>query len=113
MLWFGPMPSECPTRAVTSVAADVQSEHVAPASTVPSAFEPVRMSCSHGVGDPVHWPLMRCPRSSTNTAASPLRAWSSERLFATSWRLALYQGPDPMRSRALTGCPFGPRSALR
>src|SRR4030095_15251939 len=33
--------------------------------------------------------------------------------FAISWRLALYQGPEPMRSRALTGAPFESRSTLR
>ena len=31
-----------------------QVAQVAPANTVPSAFDPVRMSCSIGVGEPVH-----------------------------------------------------------
>ena len=38
----GPMPSECPTCAATSAEADVQSLHVNPAASVPSAFDPVR-----------------------------------------------------------------------
>jgi hypothetical protein len=59
VLWFGPIPSECPTCAVTPAESDVQSEQVMPAITVPSGLDPVRMSCSVGLGEPGHWPLMR------------------------------------------------------
>ena len=103
MFWFGPIPSECPTCAATFAESDVQSEHVIPAISVPSPFDPVRMSCSTGLGEPVHWPLMRCPRSSRNRAASPVRECNSATLFATSCRLALYHGPAPMRSFAWVG----------
>ena len=61
--------------------------------SVPSAFEPVRMSCSTGAGEPVHCPLMRWPRSSRKTPASPVRACSSVTLLATGARFALCQGP--------------------
>ena len=43
---------------------EVQSAHVNPVISVPSAFDPVSMSCWTGVGEPVHWPLIRFPRSS-------------------------------------------------
>ena len=50
---------------------DVQSEQVRPAASLPSAVDPVMMSCSTGAGEPVHWPLMRCPCSSTNSVRVP------------------------------------------
>src|SRR5262245_5786862 len=113
--WLGPNPSECPTCANCDVEVDVQSPHVAPASSVPSAFDPVRMSCCTGDGDPLHWPLMRWPRSSTKTAASPLLACSAVRSAATVAPLAFTHGPVPMRERAFVG-PFplsGSCSTLR
>src|SRR5678815_1437524 len=88
----GPIPSECPTCAVSVVDADVQSEHVCPVIRVPSAFDPVSASCSTGDGDPVHCPLIRWPRSSMKIAASPVRAWSSVRLFATTTLFAFLHG---------------------
>src|SRR5262245_35331997 len=73
------------------------------------------MSCCTGLGDPLHWPLMRRPRSSTNTEASPLRAWRSVTLAATVMPAAFTHGPVPMRERALVGpLPLsGSRSTLR
>src|SRR5947207_3213614 len=50
----GPRPSEWPTCAARLSDADVQSLHVMPRMSVPSAFDPVRMSCSTGGGDPGH-----------------------------------------------------------
>src|SRR4051812_37090881 len=58
------------------------------------------MSCCTGEGDPLHCPLIRWPRSSTNTAASPLRACSSVTFDATVTPLKLIHGPLPMRERA-------------
>src|SRR5688572_27987451 len=115
VLWLGPMPSECPTCPISVAAADVQSAQVNPGARVPSAFDPVRMSCSLGPGDPVHCPLMRRPFSSTKTEASPERLCNSVRLLATTTPLALNHGPRPMRSRALVGrLPFdGSRSTLK
>ena len=46
----GPIPSECPTCPMADAESDVQSAHVWPEASVPSAFDPVRMSCSFGVG---------------------------------------------------------------
>ena len=48
VLWLGPSPSEWPTTPRTPADSDVQSEHVRPAANVPSAFDPVRMSCWFG-----------------------------------------------------------------
>src|SRR6185295_4260807 len=76
VLWPGPSPSECPTCPTNAAEPDVQSEHVNPGINVPSALDPVRMSCCTGLGEPVHCPGMRWPRSSTNTVESPVRAWS-------------------------------------
>ena len=39
----------------------------------PSAFVPVRTSCSSGVGAPVHWPLIITPCSSMKMVGSPFR----------------------------------------
>src|ERR1041385_1241089 len=109
----GPSPSVWPTRALMEADADVQSLHVLPGMSVPSAFEPVRMSCSTGAGDPGHCPLMRRPVSSMKSAASPVRACSSSRLRAISTPLALRHGPIPMRVRPSTGGPLsGSRSTL-
>ena len=69
------------------------------------------MSCSIGVGELGHWPLMRWPRSSRKTAASPLRACSSVTLAATIAPAALCHGPVPMRLRAWVG--WLPLSASR
>ena len=111
----GPNPSECPTCAVTVVALDVQSLQVSPVISLPSAVDPVRMSCSLGVGEPVHWPLIWRPRSSTNSVGSPVRAWSSVRSRAIVTPLALIHGPLPMRLRASVGwlALAGSRSTLR
>ena len=95
---FGPIPSECPTCPMTFAESDVQSAHVAPAATRPSAVDPVRMSCSTGVGEPAHCPLIRSPCSLTNSSASPVREWRSVRLFAMRSRFALNHGPVPIRS---------------
>src|SRR5262245_8459977 len=84
---------------------DVQSLQVLSGISVPSAFEPVRMSCSTGAGDPGHWPLIRRPVWSMKSEASPVRECSSSRFLATSTPLALRQGPMPMRLRASTGPP--------
>src|SRR5467141_403617 len=100
---LGPSPSECPTCPCVVVESDVQSPHVSPANSPPSAPDPVMMSCSTGDGDPGHWPLMGWPFSSMNTVASPLRAWSSVRLLATKAPFALNHGPLPMRLRASVG----------
>ena len=55
----GPNPVRSDQPAPTSaVESDVQSPHVNPANSVPSAADPVMMSCSTGDGDPGHWPLM-------------------------------------------------------
>jgi len=97
---FGPSPSEWPTCPCVVVESDVQSPHVSPGNSVPSAPDPVMMSCSTGDGDPGHWPLIGWPFSSTNTVESPLRAWSSVRLLATMTPFALNQGPLPIRLRA-------------
>src|SRR5262245_50583623 len=97
------MPSEWPTCAASDAESEVQSAHVRPTASVPSLFEPVRTSCSTGLGDPAHWPLIRSPRSFTSPLASPERACRSVRLLATSIMLALYQGPEPIRSRACVG----------
>src|SRR5262245_22367148 len=111
----GPSPSACPTVALMLVDCEVQSLHVFPGISVPSAVEPVRMSCSTGDGDPGHCPLIRRPFSSTNSEASPVREWSSPTFLATSTPLALRQGPMPIRLRASTGPPplAGSWSALR
>jgi hypothetical protein len=45
VFWFGPMPSLCPTCATSVDELDVQSAQVNPRINVPSAFDPVRMSC--------------------------------------------------------------------
>src|SRR4029079_9701792 len=82
---------------------DVQSLQVFPNTTLPSAVEPVRMSCSVGLGDPGHPPGTGWPRSSTNKIGFPLRAWRSVRSLPTMRPLALNQGPLPIRSRALVG----------
>src|SRR4051812_20580855 len=107
--WFGPSPSEWPTCAVSSAEEEVQSRQVLPAISRPLASEPVRMSCSLGVGEPCHWPLILLPLSSRNRSASPVSACRASISAATSTPCALYQGPLPMRSRACTG----PASALR
>ena len=112
-LWLGPRPSLWPTMANLVGSAEVQSPQVLPGSRVPSRFVPVRMSCSLGVGEPAHWPLIFAPFSSRNTSASPKRSWRLVRSAATSTSLALYQGPVPMRSRAWMGASVGPFSALR
>ena len=82
---------------------DVQSPHVSPAISLPSALEPVRTSCWTGEGDPAHWPLMRWPRSSRKTAASPRRACRAARSLATMTPAELNQGPLPIRLRASVG----------
>ena len=112
---FGPRPSEWPTCAATAVESVVQSLHVKPAISVPSAFDPVRMSCCTGGGDPVHCPGMRWPRSSRKTAASPFRACRSVRFAATVTPFTFTHGPLPMRERASVGrLPFeASRSTLR
>src|SRR4029434_7348935 len=111
----GPRPSEWRTVALMAVDCDVQSLHVFPGISVPSAVEPVRMSCSTGDGDPAHCPLIRRPFSSMRSAALPVRECSSSRFLATSTPLALRQGPMPIRLRASTGLPplAGSWSALR
>src|SRR4029453_7704549 len=101
----GPRPSEWPTVAATVVDCDVQSLHVFPGISVPSAVEPVRMSCSIGDGDPDHCPLIRRPFSAMKSAALPVRECSSSRFLATSTPLAWRQGPMPIRLRASTGLP--------
>jgi len=50
---------------------------VFPDINMPAAVLPVRTSCWFGVGEPAHWPLIRFPCSSMNSAASPLRACSA------------------------------------
>src|SRR6516165_12168324 len=94
---------------------DVQSLQVFPGTTLPSAVEPVRMSCSLGFGDPGQAPGTGCPRSSTNKIGFPLRSWRSARSFPTIRPLALNQGPLPIRSRALVGLLLlpGSRSTLK
>src|SRR5262245_45114325 len=96
----GPRPSECPTCPTAVVAADVQSPHVDPAITVPSALEPAKMSCSTGEGEPVNWPLIWVPRSSTKIVASPRRVCSSFTFAAICTPFELNHGPLPMRLRA-------------
>lgn len=95
-----------------------KSLHVLPAMTLPSAVEPVRMSCALGLGESGHWPGTRWPRSSRNTSASPLRACSSPRSLATTTPLAFEQGPVPMRLRvgrlvAVVGIFLSPHSSRR
>src|SRR6188474_3222146 len=68
----------------------------------PSAVEPVRISCSFGVGDPCHCPLILAPCSSRKSSASPLSACNALKSSANRTPFALYQGPSPMRSRAFT-----------
>src|SRR6266581_2657451 len=94
---------------------DVQSLQVFPGTTLPYAVEPVRMSCSLGFGDPGQAPGTGWPRSSTNKIGFPLRSWRSVRSLPTMRPLALYQGPLPIRSRALVGLLLlaGSRSTLR
>src|SRR6516162_4398047 len=94
---------------------DVQSLQVFPGTTLPSAVEPVRMSCSLGFGDPGQAPGTGCPRSSTNKIGFPLRSWRSARSFPTIRPLALNHGPLPIRSRALVGLLLlpGSRSTLK
>src|SRR5262249_25810593 len=77
--------------------------------------EPVRRSGSTGDGGAGHCRLTRRPFPSTNSEASPVRAWSSPTFLATSTPLALRQGPMPIRLRASTGPPplAGSCSALR
>jgi len=55
VFWLGPMPSECPTCVCSVEESDVQSAHVMPVASVPSAFGPVRMSCSTGPGEHRRW----------------------------------------------------------
>ena len=74
--------------------------------SVPSAFEPVRMSCSTGAGDPGHCPLIRRPCSVMNSAASPVRECSSSTFLAMRTPLASRHGPLPMRVRASTAAPL-------
>src|SRR6185436_4719219 len=107
----GPRPSECPTCAASDVELLVQSAQVMPGIRRPSDVEPVRMSCWFGPGEPAHWPLMRSPRSSRNSAASPLRAWSCATSPATGAPRAFNQGPLPIRLRASVG--WLPLSASR
>ena len=94
---------------------DVQSLQVFPGTTLPSAVEPVRMSCSLGFCDPGQAPGTGCPRSSTNKIGFPLRSWRSMRSLPTISPLALNQGPLPIRSRALVGLLLfaGSRSTLK
>src|SRR5258705_7289983 len=100
---LGPRPSECPTCPNVVVASDDQSPQVNPTISVPSAFEPVMMSCSTGAGDPVHWPLIGLPCSSTKMVELPVRECRSARLAATVAPLALTHGPLPIRERASVG----------
>ena len=83
---------------MTLAESDVQSAQVMPGASVPSAFDPVRMSCSTGAGEPVHWPLMRCPRSSTNSAASPVRAVQLGHVVRDEREVGVVPGPaaDPV-----------------
>src|SRR5262245_22157207 len=89
---------------------DVQLLHVvvfaAPRIARPSESEPVSMSCWFGV---LPTPLTSAPFSVSalglrtllrSRSRSPCR---SATFHAISCPLALYQGPLPMRSRALTG----------
>src|SRR5206468_2376232 len=93
------------------VAADVQLLQWAFAATVPSVFDPVRMSCTSGLLGT--W----LPRSSSamvvlaighvaSSAAVPpsgaIWSCSAVRLFAITTPAAFRQGPAPMRSRAFT-----------
>src|SRR6185503_5943967 len=71
---LAPKPSEWPTCACSAVESEVQSAQVSPGSNVPSGADPVRMSCSTGDGDPIHWPLIRFPFSSTKRSAFPFIA---------------------------------------
>ena len=48
----GPRPSEWPTWAAMADESEVQSAHVNPVNSVPSALDPVRMSCWFGPGEP-------------------------------------------------------------
>src|SRR5947207_15573754 len=109
----GPRPSEWPTCAARLSDADVQSLHVMPRMSVPSAFDPVRMSCSTGGGDPSHWPGMRWPCSATHTFASPFLACSSVTPPATRIPLAFTHGPPPIRLRASVGLLSRSRSTLK
>src|SRR6185436_7343911 len=102
---LAPKPSECPTCVCRTAESDVQSAQVNPGSSVPSAADPVMMSCSTGGGDPIHWPLMGFPFSSTKSVELPFIAWSSVTLFATRTSLELIHGPLPIRSRALVARP--------
>src|ERR1700722_10857857 len=104
-----PVRSKWPSCAVP-VVLEVQLLHVWSAASgyaVPSGREPVRMSCWLGWSPK---PLGVSPfsvRTEAFETLAPRRANSSVspcsscRLRATSWPLALYQGPSPMRSRAL------------
>ena len=98
----GPLRSWWPTMAEPSVLLvhALQVVSVCGAKAVPSAREPVRMSCSLGVSPR---PLITLPRSSSADSLLrllPLCRWATSRAMSTP--LALYQGPLPMRSRALT-----------
>jgi len=85
----------------------VQLPHVvsaAPVARVPSRFDPVRMSCVFGVSPR---PFTTAPFSVSEVSLPSLllSLWRSATFSATFTPLALYQGPAPMRSRALTaGC---------
>src|SRR5262245_21441027 len=87
-----PSPSLCPTCAASMAELDVQLSHVLPATTMPSAVEPVRMSCTLGVGEPDHCPGTLAPFSSRNRSALPLGNMCSAARFAASiWPLMLCQ----------------------
>src|SRR5687768_7227562 len=66
----------------------------------PSAVEPVRMSCRLGPPCGLIW--RPCSSSAVSLLMLALSECSSATLEAIRAPLALYQGPDPIRSRALT-----------
>src|SRR5947208_7453853 len=79
-----------------SVDSDVQSLQVFPGTTLPSAVEPVRISCSLGFGEPGQAPGTGCPRSSTNKIGFPLRSWRRSEEHTSE-----LQSPDHLVCRLL------------
>src|SRR5690242_6853827 len=100
---FNPWRSWCPTIAEPSPLFVQLPQVVSPPAVEkrPDGSEPVRMSCSFGWSPRplIGWPFSSSAVCLLMLACSECR---SSRFFATITPFALYQGPLPMRSRALT-----------
>ena len=85
---------------------------VAGAASVPSACEPVRMSCWFGVS-PTPFTTVPFSVSAVSFLRLLLSEWRSSTLFAMTTPFAFVHGPLPIRSFAFTaGCPAA-AAALR